>query len=80
MGTGENAVNQFFSPFPTMFSTLPPKKIDFFCNVYFINANALYFDQSKILLFGKVKELTIYCTVIYEYSPNSKHSQMITKI
>ena len=53
-GEGENAANQAFSPFPTMFSVLP--KTNFTLSVTFIllSANAFLLDQSKILLFGKL--------------------------
>ena len=53
---GENAGNQHFLPFPTMFSTDPKKNVC--CEDTFIlsSGNASNFDKSENLLFGK--ELT----------------------
>ena len=53
-----------FSPFPTMFYTLPNKKFYFFSYVYFVICKIIAFDldESKILLVGK--ELNICLLVI----------------
>ena len=50
----ENARNQHFLPFPTMFSSFP--KINFKFSVAFdlSSANTFNLDMSKILLFGRV--------------------------
>ena len=50
----EKMLITIFSPFPTMFSTLP--KLNFSCPLTFIvlSANASNFYQSKILSFGKI--------------------------
>ena len=42
-----------FSPFPTMFPTLPISNFNFSFTFILSSANAFNMDQSKILLFGK---------------------------
>ena len=53
----ENTVEKGFSPFPTMFSTLPYRNFIFSVTFILSSANAFHFGWSKILLFGK--ELTL---------------------
>ena len=52
-GKGENAGNQHFFPFPTVFSTLPRTNFHFSVTFILSSANAFNLDQSKNLLFGK---------------------------
>ena len=54
------AVTSIFPFFPTLFSVLQMSKNN-------VNANFLYLDQSKILLFGK--GLTLYQTIPWFYDP-----------
>ena len=61
MRKGENAGNQHFHLFPTMFSTNPKKYISPLDAFILLSANALSLNQSKDLLFGK--ELTLYHTM-----------------
>ena len=53
VGKGENAGNQHFLLFPTMFSTLPSINFSFLVTLMLPYANDFNFDQSKILSFGK---------------------------
>ena len=46
-----------FSPFPIMFSALPKTKSSFSVTFILTSASAFNLDQSKNLLFGRVKEL-----------------------
>ena len=48
VGKGENAGNQHFLLFPTMFSTLSPKKFNFSVTFILLSANAFNLDRSKI--------------------------------
>ena len=50
---GENTSNQHFSPFLTMFSTLPRTNFNVTVAFILLSANSFNFDQSKILLSGK---------------------------
>ena len=45
-----------------MFSTLPKRNINFSITFNLSSANALNFDQSKILSFGTCKDLIVYLT------------------
>ena len=51
-GKGQNAGNQHFLLFPTMFSTLPKTNLNF-SFTFLSSANTFHLDQSKIVLFGK---------------------------
>ena len=53
VGKGENAGNPAFSPFPTMFSTLPGTNLNFSVTFSLLSANVSNFNKSKILSFGK---------------------------
>ena len=53
MGKGENADNQYFLLFPTMFSTLSKTDIIILATFYLSSANPLNLIQSKNLSFGK---------------------------
>ena len=49
---GDNADNQHFLLFPTMFSTLHKTNFEFSVTFILLCAHACKLDQSKILLFG----------------------------
>ena len=53
VGKRENAGNQYFSPFPTMFSTQSEREIIISATLNLSSANAFNLDQSEILPFGK---------------------------
>ena len=53
VGKGENVGNQHFSPFPTVFSTLPKTNFKFSDTFIVSSANAFNLNQCKILWFGK---------------------------
>ena len=53
VGKGENPLNRYFSPFPTMFSTHPKTNFSFAVTFTLSSANAFNLDQSKNWLFGK---------------------------
>ena len=52
-GKGENAGNQHFSPFPTMFYYCPKKNFCFLVTLILSSANAFNLDKSKFLSCGK---------------------------
>ena len=52
VGKGENA-GYAFSHFPTMFSILPKKNVNFLFTSILLSANVFNLDQSKFLSFGK---------------------------
>ena len=58
VGKGENADDQHFFAFPTMFFSLP--NINFKCSLPLIlsSANSFNLDQYKILSFGKESNAT----------------------
>ena len=60
---GENAGNQHFLPFLTMFSTLPTTKCNVLVTFILWSANTSNLDQSEILLYDK--ELTHYHTMLH---------------
>ena len=53
VGKGENAGNQHFLLFPTLFSTLSKTNFKFLFTFILSPADAFNLDQSKILSFGK---------------------------
>ena len=53
MGKGENAGNQHFLLFPTVFSTLSKREIIILIIFNMSSAKAFNFDKSNILSFGK---------------------------
>ena len=52
LGKGENAGNQHFFSFSTMFSNLPKTNFNFSVTFISLSASAFNLDQSKNLLFG----------------------------
>ena len=50
---GENAGNQHFFPFPTMFSTLPKTNFNFLVIFMLLSANAFNLDMYEKSSFGK---------------------------
>ena len=53
VGKGENAGNQYFSSFLTVFSTLPKTSFNFSVTFILSSANSSNSDQSKIFSLGK---------------------------
>ena len=58
VGKGENAGNEHFLLFSTMFSALPGTNFNFWVTIILSSANFLNLDYFQILSFGK--ELTHY--------------------
>ena len=61
-----------FSPFPTMFSTLPKSNFNFWVTFILSSANAFNLDQSKNLSFGKELK-TIY---VYNFNSNTTSERL----
>ena len=54
-----------FSPFPTMFSTLPETNFNFSAKFNLSSANAFNMIKSKILSFGKELKLSYFATTMF---------------
>ena len=65
VGKVENAGDQHFSPFPTMFSTLPKPIFNTSFTFILSSANAFNLDHSKILSFDK--ELNVIHNITFVF-------------